>query len=286
MEQLQQHLKFIEEVDLRPAELAELRFHETPLVLPPVHLVDATASDTSVASTANRPPVVLSTILPLSRFEITGSRRAEVLELQITNSTKGKYTILPSIESPDECVVEVKLLGQHVKGSPVKVPSVPRSWSPTNTESTTITNNMMVAVAHGAWGMIQEMFSMVPQSLVIRVDNSQASPWTTLALYNTPSVAYASGNDSYPDSLAFHRPSVSHSLLHPLIFLLLLPLLLFPLLISFQVEPTCSTWKLQRENDGQVTLHVNGILIWRKSVPACYVYMEIWSMSAKAEIVQ
>ena len=212
MEQLGQHLSSIDELDFRPRELAEVGFHEAPLVLPEVHLVDATASDTAVASTGDSFPVVLSTLIPLGRFEITGGTKEAEVKLQITNSAKGKYAIQPDTELQDDQMVVVKLLGQHVKGSPVKI-VYKRSWSTSSTNNTAITNNKMVAIRDAAWGMIQEEFSNTSQSLVIKVDHKGTSPWTTLVLYKTFDVAYSAGSGQYSDCLAYHRPLVL--IIHP-----------------------------------------------------------------------
>ena len=207
MEQLGQHLSSIDEQDFRPREIAEMGFHEAPLVLPEIHLVDATASDTTVTSTGDSFPVVLSTLIPLGRFEITGGTTEAEVKLQITNSAKGKYAIQPDTEMQDDQMVVVKLLGQHVKGSPVKI-SNKRGWSSSNTNNTAITNNKMVAIHDAAWGMIQEEFDSTSQPLVIKVDHKGTSPWTTLVLYKTCDVAYMPGHGYYPYSLAFHHSQV------------------------------------------------------------------------------
>ena len=190
-------------------------FHEAPLVLPEIHLVDATASGATVTSTGYSFPVVLSTLIPLGRFEITGGTTEAEVKLQITNSAKGKYAIQPDTEMQDDQMVVVKLLGQHVKGSPVKI-IYKRSWSTSNTNNTAITNNKMVAIRDAAWGMIQEKFTITSPPLVIRVDHKQTSPWTTLVLYKTFGVAYSAGSGQYFNCLAYHRP---------LVLIILLPLL-------------------------------------------------------------
>ena len=201
MEQLQQHLKSIGEVDLQPQEVAEMGFSESPFLLPEVHLVDSTAHGTSIASTGGGFPILLSTRVQPSRFEIT-STTANVENKQkwnITNSTKGTYNIRPAVKCFSEQVVEVKLFGKHVEGSPVTI----QSWSSTRTAKTAITNSKMEATGTGAWGMVLEELGMSPRSLMIKIDHKQTNTFSQIGLYCSSTVDLKAGHN-LNDSLAFY----------------------------------------------------------------------------------
>ena len=204
MEQLQQHLKSIGEVDLQPQELAEMEFSGSPFVLSEMQLVDSTAHGTSIASTGGGFPILLSTRVQPSRFEIT-STTANVENKQkwnITNSTKGTYNIRPAVKCFSEQVVEVKLFDKHVEGSPVTIGKW--SWSATSTAKTAITNNKMEATGAGAWGMVLEELGMSPRSLTIKIEHKKINKWAQIALYGSSSANLNVGNN-WDDSLAFHN---------------------------------------------------------------------------------
>ena len=137
MQQLHKHLKSVDEVDVQPRELAAVGFHEAPLVLPEVHLVDAAASAATVTSTKAHFPVVLSTFISLDRFEITGRTKKAALKPMITNIAKGKYEIRLDPGVQDHQMVEVKLFGQHIKGSPIEIFNNRNWewWTPSNLSS-------------------------------------------------------------------------------------------------------------------------------------------------------
>ena len=208
MEQLGQHLSSIDELEFRPRELAAMGFQQVPVVVPEICLVDATESGTTVTSTRGSFPVVLSTHIRLSRFEITGGTKEA--KLQITNLAKGKYAIQPDIERKDEETVAVKLLGQHVCGSPVRC-FFTRNWSSSSTY-TRITNNTMEAIQDHAWGMIQQEFSITSRPLQISVKHICMWKECSLVLCKTFDAAHtAARNES--DSLAFHHSLVP--IIHP-----------------------------------------------------------------------
>ena len=205
MEQLQQHLKSFGEVDLQPQELAEMGFSESPFLLPEVHLVDSTAHGTSIASTGGGFPILLSTRVQPSRFEITSttSNVENEQNWNITNSTKGKYNIQPAVKYFSKQVVAVKLFGKHVEGSPVTIGKW--SWSATSTAKTAITRSKIEATDSGAWGMVLEELGMLPCSLTIKIDHKQIYRWAQIALYGSSSVKKLNVGNHWDDSLAFYN---------------------------------------------------------------------------------
>ena len=218
MQQLQQHLKSIEENDLQPRDLAGMTLHEVSYSPPEVYLVDAKASEASVTSTGSSFPVILLTCIPLSRFEINGIMKGEALRLQTTSAGEGRYNIQAEEVSLEEQIVHVRLLGQHIKGSPVRIPGK-RSWSPTNTARTVITDSKLEAKEPGAWGMVREEFGMSPRSLIIRIDHQKTNKWAQLALYTSSTVQLNAGYE-LPDNIATYNtnPKVNSlclTLLHP-----------------------------------------------------------------------
>jgi hypothetical protein len=203
MEQLQQYLVVVEEVDMQPQELAEVVFQEVPYIIPEVKLTHSTADNMSVISTNNGFPLVLSSAITLHQLEITSTNHDEEQQLLITNSANTTSVIQPQHQWLGEKTVHVKLLGRHIKGSPIKVCIKP-TWSPTQTKNTLITNNIMESNKIFAWGMIQEEFGMLPLTLILKINHKQTNKWAQIALYGSPIVQCKSG---YPitDSLATYN---------------------------------------------------------------------------------
>ena len=158
MEQLQQHLQSIDEVDLQLQDKADIGFYEIRSIFyrlsPDVYLVDGMLSESTIMDSNGSFPIVLSSRVASRWFDTssTTAGKSNKLKWNITSTANGKYSIQPDVICFGEQSVEVKLFGQHVKGSPLKMQIKP-SWSSTNTVNTIITGNKMEAEEEGAWGM-------------------------------------------------------------------------------------------------------------------------------------
>jgi len=133
------------------------------------------------------------------------------------------------------------------------------SWSTTKKENIATTNTTIESNREGAWGMISEEFGMQPQTLTLRVNHRNTSKWSYIVL-GSSALAFKSGS--------FRHPSASHAI-H-----------------KGMKDVAVTLLKLQREKDGQVTLHQDGNEIWKKQVPECFVYVDVFYPATVAEIVQ
>ena len=288
MEQLQQHLQSFDEVDLQLQDKADIGFYEIRSIFyrlsPDVYLVDGMLSESTIMDSNGSFPIVLSSRVASSWFDTssTTAGKRNKLKWNITSTANGKYSIQPNVICFGEQSVEVKLFGEHVKGSPLKMQIKP-SWSSTNTVNTIITSNKMEAEEEGAWGMIQEVFGLSRQSLTISIAQPETDAWFQVSLNSSSTVQLESGKVLHLNSSPSYcsNQKVLLSLPNHLLSFCSLSQLL-----TLSQVGNVSILKLQREDDGQVALYHDDKFIWRVRIPACYVYVDVYYPTSVVEILQ
>eukprot|EP00026_Physarum_polycephalum_P005387 Phypoly_transcript_05421.p1 GENE.Phypoly_transcript_05421~~Phypoly_transcript_05421.p1 ORF type:complete len:564 (+),score=63.52 Phypoly_transcript_05421:246-1937(+) len=257
MDQMQTHLKLIEKDALHEQEFDQIQFLDSPYSLPEVSLIDLAISTPSIYPFENGFPVFLSTSVPLSRFDISISNCQDMLPTKTGKAKNGNYLIEPKNSGSGEHIVEVRLLGKHVRGSPLSV-YTGYSWSLSQTRLTNISGTIMEAINTHAWGMVQEIFGMAKQTLTIKIDHKNTNTHCQIALYASPSVQFGCSLPS--QYLATYN--------------------------TYQkAKSSISILKLTRKNDGQISLSHDDQVIWDVPAPACYVYLDVCHASTTAEIL-
>lgn len=157
-------------------------------------------------------------------------------------------------------VVEVKLRDNHIQNSPCFDCVRGWSWSPNNTQNTTINKNLLASSKlGGGWGMIQEQLDLEPRTLNLNIYSPGTGGWCQIAFYTSNTVFLKAG----------------HKLEDAFEYLNLAP----------KINKAATNVKIEREVGSWMTLRVNNILVWRKCLPKVYLYVDIYWPNAVAEIV-
>lgn len=269
MEQLQSHLNATNDTSTLPVDRANLVFWASDEFELKSHISPLLPNYTTITRSSNpylllieakdshgNPLAVSKTNLSVSAVDAKKNTRA--VQLKETNSSLELH-----MEQGTE-VVEVKLQGSHINGSPFLCSYW--TWSPTNKIGSTINNKTLTSIASGAYGMIEQELDMNPRTLAIKILHFETNGWAQIGLFASNTVAPPAGynlNGAIEEYNIFNMYRTNGA----------------------YVKGTTTKVMIEREVNGDVALFVNQDLKWRKQLPRVYVYIDIFHPTTAAEIM-